>query len=77
MPPDPPLSSQLSTIAPRLATARDEHETEAMRGLSSCRHNYGCWHVYGAGPCFDTKEQARAYRDSLDREGVTWRSQWR
>jgi hypothetical protein len=37
-----------------------------------------CWqggfHAYMAGPCFETIERATAYRDELDREGVTWKS---
>lgn len=45
-----------------------------MRGLSQCWVNLG-WHAYMAGPCFDTREQARAYRDGLDRDGITWRPQ--
>lgn len=38
-----------------------------------------CWqlgyHVYMAGPCFDTLAQAESYKASLDRQGVKWRSQ--
>lgn len=45
-----------------------------MRSLSKCWQNDG-WHVYGAGPCFEKYEQAIAYRDGLDREGITWRPQ--
>ena len=44
------------------------------RGLSQCGVNLG-WHAYTAGPCFDTREQARVYRDGLDRDGITWRPQ--
>lgn len=55
-----------------------DHEADPQaddaRGLSTCWRNLG-WHVYKAGPCFDTKDQAIAYRDSLDAEGVVWRSQ--
>lgn len=43
-----------------------------MRDITRCSRYEG-WHVYGAGPCFDTYEQAIHYRDSLDEEGVTWR----
>lgn len=43
-------------------------------GISRCWQNQG-FHVYKAGPCFDTLEQAIAYKESLDAEGVTWRSQ--
>lgn len=68
------LEVQFAAIAPRLAAARAEHEEEAMRGISRCWQNSG-YHVYMAGPCFDTPEQARAYRDQLDREGVTWKPQ--
>jgi len=47
-----------------------------MRGISACWHNApNGWHAYGAGPCFDTYEQAVDYRNSLDAEGVTWRRQ--
>lgn len=45
-----------------------------IRSFSRCARFEG-WHAYKAGPCFDTYEQAAAYRDSLDAEGVTWRSQ--
>ena len=48
--------------------------TDEQRGLTTCWQNLG-WHVYGAGPCFDTKDQAIVYRNSLDAEGVMWRSQ--
>jgi hypothetical protein len=41
--------------------------------ISICR-DMG-FHVYMAGPCFDTREQAIAYRDELDKEGITWKSQ--
>jgi hypothetical protein len=43
-------------------------------GISRCWQNLG-YHVYMAGQCFDTLEQAVAYKASLDAEGVTWRSQ--
>ena len=43
---------------------------ENQRGLTTCWQNLG-WHVYSAGPCFETKGQAIAYRNSLDAEGVT------
>jgi hypothetical protein len=45
-----------------------------MRGITSCWQNLG-YHVYMAGPCFDTREQARVYRDGLDRDGIRWRPQ--
>lgn len=45
-----------------------------MRAITRCAQNAG-FHVYGAGPCFDTYEQAVHYRESLDAEGVTWRPQ--
>ena len=45
-----------------------------MRGITRCWQHNG-WHVYMAGPCFDTYEQAIAYRNSLDAEGITWRPQ--
>ena len=44
------------------------------RGISVCSRYLG-WHVYSAGPCFDTYEQAVKYRDYLDAKGVTWESQ--
>lgn len=65
----------LAQVAPRLALAQEQVRAERLRGLSRCNLNSGGWHVYGAGPCFDTQEQAVRYRDSLDREGVTWRPQ--
>jgi hypothetical protein len=43
-------------------------------GISKCWQNWG-YHVYKAGPCFDTLEQAVEYKASLDAEGVTWRRQ--
>jgi len=30
--------------------------------LSRCHQNLG-WHAFGAGPCFDTADQARAFRN--------------
>lgn len=33
------------------------------------------YHVYMAGPCFQTLELAIAYKNSLDAEGVKWRPQ--
>ena len=33
--------------------------------LSRCWQNNG-WHAHGAGPCFDTREQAIRYRDAYD-----------
>jgi len=53
----------------------DEPATERdMRAITRCSR-YSGWHVYKAGPCFDTYAQALAYRESLDAEGVTWRPQ--
>lgn len=49
-------------------------EERDMRDISTCWQNFG-WHAYGAGPCFDTYEQAIAYRDKLDEHGITWKSQ--
>lgn len=46
-----------------------------MRGISNCHHGSSGWHAYGAGPCFDTHEQALAYRDKLDDHGISWKSQ--
>lgn len=67
----------LAEVAPRLAAAqkaeRAQREQERWRGISRCWQNQG-FHVYGAGPCFDTHEQAIRYRDGLDRDGVTWRN---
>lgn len=42
-----------------------------MDDLTRC-WQYNGWHVYGAGPCFDTKEQAEEYKAVLDAAGVTW-----
>lgn len=47
-------------------------EDKDMRGITNC-WRYNGWHVYGAGPCFDTYEAAVNYRASLDADGVTWR----
>ena len=49
-------------------------DTDEMRGLSRCWRNNG-WHVYMAGPCYDTKEQAIKRRDYLDAKGITWELQ--
>jgi len=42
-------------------------------------HITSCWqfgfHAYAAGPCFDSKADAVAYRDKLDAHGITWHSQ--
>ena len=54
-----------------LSAKPDTHE---MRGLSRCWRNNG-WHVYAAGPCYDTKEQAIKRRDYLDGKGIVWESQ--
>ena len=41
-----------------------------MRGISTCwQYGPNGWHAYGAGPCFDTYEQAIAYRDFTDKHG--------
>lgn len=66
--------SQLAAIAPRIGLAHAQRKAEIHRGITKCWQNQG-WHVYGAGPCFDTLEQAVGYRDGLDRAGVTWRPQ--
>lgn len=42
-------------------------------GISRCWQ--GGYHVYMAGPCFNKLEQALAYKESLDKEGVKWRLQ--
>lgn len=42
-------------------------------GISRCGFNG--FHVYMAGPCFDTLAQALAYKASLDAQGVKWRPQ--
>ena len=56
-----------------LAKAQRQVDAERWRGVTRCGH--GGYHAYAAGPCFRTHEQAIAYRDSLDREGVKWRPQ--
>ena len=55
-------------------TVTQPTEEQQLLGLTTCWQNLG-WHVYGAGPCFDTKDQTIAYRNSLDAQGVTWKSQ--
>lgn len=64
----------LARVAPRIARAVEAERAEAWRGITRCWWNRG-YHVYMAGPCFDTLAQAQAYRDSLDRDGVMWRPQ--
>ena len=44
---------------------------DESRGLTRCWQYQG-WHVYAAGPCFDTRDEAVAYRDALDARGLTW-----
>ena len=60
--------------AEREVKARVTSKPEVERGITRCWQRQG-FHVYMAGPCFDTLKQARAYRDSLDAEGITWRPQ--
>lgn len=64
----------LAEIAPRLGKAKAQLEAESWRGITRCWQHLG-YHVYGAGPCFDTHREAILYRESLDAEGVTWRPQ--
>lgn len=45
-----------------------------VRGITTCWQYMG-FHVYGAGPCFDTKEQATLYRNTLDYNQKTWHPQ--
>lgn len=62
------MTRQEPAPAPDLTTA--EKPKRDMRGISTC-----ClpgWHVYMAGPCFDTYAQAVIRRDYLDGKGVTW-----
>lgn len=61
----------LADVAPRLARAVEAERAEQMRGISRCWQYFG-YHVYGAGPCFDTLEQAIGYRNRLDRERRRW-----
>jgi RNase P/RNase MRP subunit POP5 len=61
--------SALAEIAPRIARAVAQERRE--RGITRCWQNHG-YHVYMAGPCFDTFEEAVAYRDRLDAKGVRW-----
>lgn len=45
-----------------------------IRGVGKCLQSEG-WHVYAAGPCFVSTEEAIAYRDRLDfAEEVYWPS---
>jgi hypothetical protein len=67
-------------VAPSLAKAhaaeREVRDAERWRGISKCWQNFG-FHVYGAGPCFDTHEQAIAYRDAYDRDPGGTERRWR
>ena len=45
--------------------------TEVEDGIGRCSF-YGGYHVYNAGPCFDTIELARKYKAKLDKKGVKW-----
>ena len=63
--PEPTHDAAAAQSHARLATP------ELPEGISRCGQ-LG-YHVYMAGPCFDTLEQAVAYKASLDKEGVTWR----
>jgi hypothetical protein len=65
---------KLKEVAPLLGKAQEQIEAERNRGISRCWQHFG-YHVYGAGPCFDTLDAAIRYRDSLDAEGKTWRPQ--
>jgi hypothetical protein len=51
-------------------TTKTEPERD-MRNISRC-WQYSGWHAHGAGPCFDTYEEAIAYRDYYDKYG--WES---
>jgi hypothetical protein len=62
----------LADVAPRLGRAQEQLRAERGRGISRCWQNRG-YHVYGAGPCFDTMDQAVAYRDWYDREEAAGR----
>lgn len=68
------MPAKLRDIAPRLGAAHEQIKAERWRGITRCWQNLG-YHVYAAGPCFDTHEQAIRYRDGLDAEGITWRPQ--
>lgn len=48
--------------------------TTTERGVSRCWQNNG-YHVYGAGPCLDSMEEAIDYRERLDYAGTKWVSQ--
>jgi hypothetical protein len=61
--------SVLADIAPRLARAQEQERR--WRGITRCWQNNG-YHVYMAGPCFDTLDEAVGYRDRLDAKGVMW-----
>lgn len=60
-------SDQIAQFDPHAGTRLPEH-------ISRCWQNDG-FHVYGAGPCFDTLHQAQLYKSGLDEQGVTWRPQ--
>lgn len=42
-----------------------------FRGITKCRQSEG-WHVYAAGPCFESMEEAVEYRNRLDFAGVAY-----
>jgi hypothetical protein len=46
-----------------------------MRDISTCwQYAPHGWHAHAAGPCFERYEQAVAYRDWLEGQGLTWAS---
>lgn len=47
-----------------LETETATPNVDDTRGVSRCYDNG--WHVYSAGPCFDTIAEARSSRDRLD-----------
>ena len=53
------------------AESRWVKETDGNRGISRCQVEGRGFRAYGVGPCFDTFEQAVAYRDVLDHKGAT------
>lgn len=62
--------SALREIAPRLARAHEAALVDDMRHLSRCYH--GGWHSRGAGPCFETIDAARAFRDRETARLAAW-----
>lgn len=44
------------------------------KDISRC-WQYSGYHVYGAGPCFNTRDMAELYKRFLDKHETTWMSE--